>query len=89
MATNIQKEEILMKQFINKTDIQRLMDTTVWNSVVEVFELAKAQVLEDGKKLFHRDKVPKDRVVKILGINEKEIHKNAALERQIKKDASL
>lgn len=85
---NIKKEEILLKTFIRKTDIQVLMDTTKWSDIQEVFQEAREQVLSNGKKLFHKDKVPKSVVVKILGIDEKEIHRNAALERQIKKDVS-
>ena len=85
---NIKKEEILLKTFIRKTDIQILMDTSKWSDIQEVFEEAREQVLSAGKKLYHKDKVPKSVVIKILGIDEKEIHKNAALERQIKKDVS-
>lgn len=88
MTSNIKKEEVLLKTFISKSDIQKLMDTTNWKQIQDVFKEAREQVLSEGKKLYHNDKVPKRVVVKILGIDEKEIHKNAALERQIKKDVS-
>lgn len=88
-VTNIEKESIIMRSFISKTEIQKLMDTSNWKFVQEVFEEARKQVKNEGKKLYHNDKVPRDIVIKVLGINEKEIHKNAAIERQIKKDASI
>lgn len=89
MSSNVEKEDVLLKTFISKSDIQKLMDTTNWKNVQNVFQEAREQVLSEGKKLYHNDKVPKSVVVKILGIDEKMIHRNAALERQIKKDVSV
>lgn len=88
MVTNIEKEQIILCTFINKKQIRLLMEGT-HQQATKVFDLVREQTLKEGKLLPHHNKVSKNRVVKILGINESDIHKNASLERQIKKDASL
>ena len=88
MTSNIEKEKILLHSFLNKKQIQVLMEGTRQQAAI-VFEKVREQTEKEGKLLPHDNKVSKNRVVKILGINESDIHKNAALERQIKKDASL
>ncbi len=84
MVSNVEKEQILMCSFINKKQIRKLMDGTHKQSVT-VFEKVREDVKKEGKELFHHNKVPTARVVKVLGINENTIHKNAELERQQKK----
>lgn len=88
MVSNIEKEKILLCSFVNKKQIRSLMDGSHEQSV-KVFERVREDIEKEGKQLFHHNKVPIGRVVKILGINENMIHKNAEYERQIKKDASL
>lgn len=87
-VTNIEKEKILMHQFICKTQIMKLMDTTNSKAARNVFDECRRQAEAEGKTLFHTDKVLKSRVVKLLGINEKEIHRYAELERQNEKMTS-
>ena len=88
-VTNIEKEKILMHQFISKTQIMRLMDSTNSKAARNVFDECRRQADAEGKTLFHTDKVLKSRVVKLLGINEKEIHRYAELERQNEKRHQL
>lgn len=87
MTSNIEKEQIIMFSFINKKQIRKLMDGTHQQSV-SVFEKVRDDVKKDGKILFHENKVPTGRVIKVLELNVNEIHKKAEIERQIKKDAS-
>lgn len=88
MVSNIEKEKILLHTFLTKKQIQVLMEGTR-QQASNVFEKVREQTEKEGKLLPHNNKVSKNRVIKILGINESDIHKNASLERQIKKDASL
>ncbi len=83
MASNIEKEKVLFCQFITKTQISTLLDTTDSKIANKVFYEVRKQINEEGKLLFHKNRVPKYRVVKILEIDEDEIHRNAELERKI------
>ena len=85
---NIEKEKILLCSFVTQTQIQTLMEGTRQQAKA-VFEHVKEQTKKDGKLLPHDNKVSKSRVIKVLGINENDIHKNADIERKIKKDASV
>lgn len=87
--SNIEKEKIILCSFITKKQLGMLMDTTNYYTVKKAFEDCRNQILSEGKKLYHPDKIPKDRALKMLGISEKEIHKNASIERQIKKEMLL
>lgn len=85
-STNIEKEKIIMCQFINSIQIQALMDNAPWKNVKEVYNLARQQAIDEGKQ-HHSSKVAAKRVLNVLGIDEQTIHEYARLERQIKKDA--
>ena len=85
MISNIEKEKILMCSFLNKKQISELMEGT-HQQATKIFNLVREQTEKEGKLLPHHNKVSKNRVVKILEINEEEIHRNAELERKINKE---
>lgn len=84
--TNIEKEAIILKGFINKSDIRKLMNNAPWEDVCAVFNKIQADIIRE-KKIPHKTKVRVCRVLAEIETSEEEIHRNAAIERQIKKDA--
>lgn len=85
--TNIEKEAIILKGFINKSDIRKLMNNAPWEDVCEVFNKIQADIIRE-KKIPHKTKVRVCRVLAELETNEEDIHRYAEIERRIKKDAS-
>lgn len=82
-VTNIEKEKIILKVFINKEDIKKLIGCSNHAKAIEIFNMANE--LNTG----YRDPkyVNVNNVLKIIGIKRSEIFANAELERKIKKDA--
>ena len=86
-STNVEKEEVLMDQFITRSQIKILCDVGRWDKIQQIFNEARSMAESRGKRNYHDNKVHTELVLELLGINEAQIHKYAKMERQIKKDA--
>ena len=86
--SNIQKEVVLMNQFINKSQIRILNDGGSWDKIQQIFDDARHAAVKQGKRNYHTDKVHASLVLELLEIDESKIHRLAELERQIKRDTA-
>ncbi len=84
MATNVEKEKIILKIFLSKKDIQVLMDGANWKYVEDIYFQARADAVAEGKAHFST-KVHYKRVLDRLHLEEAEIHRMANLERKLSK----
>lgn len=87
-STNVEKEEVLMDQFITRSQIKILCDGGRWDKIQQIFNDARSIAESRGKRNYHDNKVHTELVLELLGINEAQIHKYAKIERQIKRDTS-
>lgn len=85
--TNAEKEAIILKGFVSKSDIRKLMNNAPWEDVCAVFNKIQADIIKE-KKIPHKTKVRVCRVLAEIETSEEEIHRYAEIERRIKKDAS-
>lgn len=86
--TNIELEEMLLKQFLTKSDIHKIMGMPKWSKVKKAFEDARKLATNKGMNNYYEDKVHVTLVFELLGYEEARILRYAKMERQIKKDAS-
>lgn len=82
-VSNMEKEQIILKVFINKEDIKKLIGCSNHAKAIEIFNMANE--LNEGYK--DPKYVNVNNVLKVLGIKKGDIFNNAKIEREIKKDA--
>ena len=81
-TSNIEKEQIILKCFITKEDIKKLRNSSNHDSAIEIFNLAN-KINEENDAYVDSKYVQVSNVLKVLGIKDKDIFRNAAIERKI------
>lgn len=84
IVSNIEKEKILMKQFITKSDIKKITNGGSHKKTVEIFE--RANELNGENVYKDRKYVNVDNVLRILGIKASDIRTRAEMERKLEQE---
>lgn len=86
--SNIEKEQIILKSFITKEDIKKLRNSCNHDRAIEIFNLAN-KINEANNSYVDSKFVQVSNVLQVLGIKEKDIFRNAAIERRILKENKI
>lgn len=86
--SNIELEEMLLKQFLTKSDIHKIMGMPKWAKVSKAFDDARKLATNKGLCNYYDDKVHVTLVFELLGYEEARVHRYAKMERQIKRDTA-
>lgn len=81
---NIMREEIIFKQYLNKTDIRKFLQCG-WDRAGEVLENCRQKAIDDGF-LNVEGKAYYKYLLDMYQFKESDIHRMAKLERQIQKE---
>ena len=81
---NIVREEIIFKQYLNKTDIRKFLQCS-WDRAGEVLIKRKQKAIDEGYLNFG-DRVYYKYLLEMFNFKESDIHRMAKLERQIQKE---
>ncbi len=84
---NIVREEIIFKQYLNKTDIRKFLQCS-WDRAGEVLERCRQKAVEDGYLNFE-GKAYYKYLLEMFNFKESDIHRMAKLERQIQKEKDV
>ena len=83
--TNIELEDMLLKQFLTKSDIRMIMGMPRWEKAKKAFEDARKLAEKKGMSNYYEDKVHVTLVFELLGYDEARVHKYAKIEQERKK----
>lgn len=83
--SNIELEDMLLKQFLTKTDIHNIMGKPRWAKASKAFDDARKLAETEGMHNYYDDKVHVTLVFKLLGYEEARVHRYAKMERERKK----
>lgn len=86
MQLNEYREAILLKGYATNKDIQRIVPCS-WKKAKAIYDKIVSDIGTLDKSVSPNG-IPVKLLMKHLRLSEKTIHENAALERQIKKDAT-
>lgn len=84
---NIMREEIIFKQYLNKSDIRKFLHCS-WGRAGEALERCQQKAVEDGF-LNIEGKAYYKYLLDMYQFKESDIHRMAKLERQIQKEKDV